>query len=83
MDKIKEKLQPYMNSNYGMGLAGLIIALLLSLRAMGILAIAVAFWAGFASCILLELWAVYFFLLKFEAKTEAKLEQYVLKLDFC
>lgn len=74
-----EKIQPYLNSHYGAVLAVVMVLVALTLRAMGILAIVVSFWSGFAFCLGIEAFAVYYFLLKLEDKTNAKLEQYVEK----
>jgi hypothetical protein len=73
-----EQIRPYLNSNYGFALAGALIAIALSLRAMGILGLVVSFWSGFAFCLGLEAFAIYYFLLKIDTKTQAKLEEYVL-----
>lgn len=72
-----EKIQPYLNSYFGAALAVAMVLVALTLRAMGILAIVVSFWSGFAFCLGIEAFAIYYFLLKLEDKTNAKLEQYV------
>jgi len=72
-----EKVQPYLNSEYGTLLAVALVVLALTLRAMGILALSVAFWSGFATCLGIQAYLVWYFLAKAEAKTEAKLDAYV------
>jgi hypothetical protein len=78
-----EKIRPYLNSEYGTLLAVVMVAISLVLRAMGILALVVAFWSGFAFCLGLEGFAIYYFLAKAEAKTEEKLEAYVKDSKHC
>lgn len=72
-----EKIRPYLTREHGVLIGVALILVALCLRALGILGLTVAFWAGFASCLALEAWAVYYFLIKFETKTEEKLEAYV------
>lgn len=73
---VMQKLKPYITREYGIAIAVALIAVALGLRAMGILGLTVAFWSGFASCLALEAWAAYYFLIKLEFKTEEKLEAY-------
>lgn len=72
-----DALRSYWRPEYGFLVAFASIAAALVLRAMGILALTVSFWAGFGFCLSIEAFAVYYFLIKLEKKTEAKLEECV------
>lgn len=72
-----ERIRPYLTQTHGVLLGIGLILVALGLRAMGILGLTVAFWAGFVSCLSLEAWAIYYFLIKIETRTEEKLEAYV------